>query len=82
MVKRPSLLSETRSCGEVELIVQHPCVYMDRRLAHLARSRLQKISLPKRDEIFLYKHLQASGLGRNERFLDKDENFKLNCIVK
>ena len=49
MVKRDSLLSETRSCGEVELIVQHRLLGQDG-LARLARSRLQKKSLPKRDE--------------------------------
>ena len=42
MVKRPSLPSETRSCGEVELIGKHLCVYMDRRAGPLSEISLAK----------------------------------------
>ena len=62
-VKRPSLLSETRvSCGEVELIVQHPCVYMDRRAARLARSPPMQVFLDLAEE-------PRVGIGRYENGL-------------
>ena len=39
---RSNLLSETRSRGEVELIVQNPCAYMDRRAGPLSEISLAK----------------------------------------